>query len=214
MPAELSRRRFHRLLAAGLVAAPFHGASTAAETARGTDEHASPDTPELLVEAIPLGPIGWCPNNAALPVLFYHSAVPVAGSDPAQAFEVLFRRNGWPPQWRNGVYTFHHYHSTAHEVLGFTAGSARLVLGGPGGREVEVRAGDVLLLPTGTGHCELSKSDDFAVVGAYPPEQTWDICRTAPDAEARARMSSLPFPRTDPVQGVGGAVSRYWVRST
>ena len=163
-------------------------------------------------ESILLRQNGWMPNNAALPVLFYRGGIPAGGVDPAGHFEDVFTRNGWPPQWRNGVYTFHHYHSTAHEVLGFAAGSAHLVLGGEGGREVTVRAGDVLLLPAGTGHCELSKSDDFLTIGAYPPGQHWDICRAAPDTQAQQRMRTLPFPHTDPVHGAGGPLAEHWLQ--
>jgi hypothetical protein len=46
------------------------------------------------------------PNNPRLPVLFYKTAIKVAGGDPAALFEAAFARNGWPPQWRNGVYDF------------------------------------------------------------------------------------------------------------
>lgn len=157
-----------------------------------------------------LKPNGWIPNNS-LPVLLYSNVLPNTG-DLATAMEGLFKANGWPPQWRNGVYTFHHYHSTAHEVLGFAAGGADLLLGGEGGELVTVKTGDIMVLPAGTGHCRIAASEDFLVIGAYPPDEHWDICRTVATPEVLERIRQVRFPASDPVTGNKGALPRLWTR--
>lgn len=153
----------------------------------------------------------WVPNNPRLPVIFYQSVLPPA---PAMITptEILFENNDWPPQWVASIFSFHHYHSTAHEVLGCVSGHAKVMLGGPGGEVISMTAGDVALLPAGTGHCNQGSSEDFQVVGAYPPHQQWDICRTAPTPEMLQRISQLPFPESDPVSGRHGPLTHSWQR--
>ena len=152
----------------------------------------------------------WVPNNERLPVIIYREAVPGRGVAAAKRFEKMFEKNGWPSDWRDGIYDYHHFHSTAHEALGVFAGSATLMLGGPHGKSIEVKAGDALVLPVGIGHRSVKATADFLVVGAYPEGQDWDICRKAPSAPMRARMDRLPLPEQDPIQGKGGPLDRLW----
>lgn len=159
----------------------------------------------MEMDSFKLAENGWVPNSERIPVVVYRSVLHGNGSDLAERFEALFAENGWRPDWRDGVFDYHHYHSTAHEALGVFAGNATLELGGPDGRQVEVAAGDALMLPVGTGHRCIASSDDFQVVGAYPDGSSWDICLEAPDDAARSRMAALPDPRHDPVTGETGA---------
>lgn len=156
----------------------------------------------MHIEHLTLLPASWVPNNPRMPVRIYRGLRAADGSAfDAAAFEHRFDAHGWPADWRGGVYDWHHYHSSAHEVLGVAQGQARLLLGGPEGEHIAVGTGDALLLPVGTGHCCLQASADFQVVGAYPRGQRWDVCRAAPDAATRARMHALPAPERDPVTG-------------
>lgn len=149
--------------------------------------------------------------NSRLPLLLYVEAVPRGEASP-ERMEALFEAGGWPPAWRASVFTYHHYHSTAHEALGCAQGWARLILGGPKGREFEVRAGDVVVIPAGVAHRRLDSGDGFMMVGAYPPGQDWDLLRgESGDRPAADRnIAAVPMPKTDPVAGADGPLLRHW----
>jgi uncharacterized protein YjlB len=163
----------------------------------------SEDPPDTLL----LPPDELMPNSP-LPVVIYRDVA--TGGAPARALDTLFEANGWRGSWRNGVYDFDHFHSNAHEVLGVARGSATLQLGGDAGQPIEVEAGDVLVLPAGTGHRRITASADFTMIGAYPPGQEhYDICRLR-SPETELRISKLARPKSDPVRGDDGPLLQLW----
>ena len=154
---------------------------------------------------------GMVPNNP-MPLLVYQRAIDVANDHPEATIEKLFGANGWGAMWRNGVYDYVHYHATVHEVLGVARGNAVVRFGGDRGMEFVIAAGDVAILPAGTGHQCLSASQDFSVVGAYPPGPPLEITRPTPENHARA-LQTIPkvkLPKTDPVMGADGPLVRLW----
>jgi uncharacterized protein YjlB len=156
---------------------------------------------------------GRIPNHPTLPLLVYPLALALSRGDPASIAETIFRRNRWGGLWRNGIYDFHHYHSTAHEALAIVRGDAVVQLGGEGGITLSLSAGDVLVLPAGTGHKRLSASRDLLVVGAYPPGQQWDLCRGEPGERPRVldNIRATPLPETDPIFGRSGPLVECWL---
>jgi uncharacterized protein YjlB len=157
---------------------------------------------------------GSIPNNP-LPVLIYQQAVRLdRATDPAAVFEELFAANQWGSSWRNGIYPYVHYHSSIHEVLGIARGRGRVRLGGDEGQEFDIEAGDVLVLPAGTGHHKLMSSEDFLVVGAYPPAGEYDECRGGKTEHDKALTSipQVPVPDCDPVLGKEGPLPKAWRR--
>lgn len=171
--------------------------------------HLAPE-PEVLAQE--LTDDGVFPNSR-LPLLLYRNAVTLPDHDPAAAFERLFAANGWTRSWRNGIYPFHHYHSTAHEVLGIYRGWARVQLGGEDGVVHEVHAGDVIIIPAGVAHKNLGASADLGVVGAYPQGQDWDMQYGRPGERrhAESNIARVPLPKADPVHGPSGPLITHWV---
>jgi uncharacterized protein YjlB len=154
---------------------------------------------------------GLVPNNV-LPFLVYQRTVTLDPKRPEETIEHLFGANGWGGTWRNGVYDYLHYHGTVHEVLGVARGSARVRFGGDHGQQLEIKAGDVAILPAGTGHQCIKASDDFCVIGAYPPGAKMEITRATPENHAKAlkTIPNVARPPADPVTGKAGALMRLW----
>lgn len=160
------------------------------------------------VERLVLNYDGRFPNSR-LPALIYRGITTGVSAD---GFKALFSRNQWPAQWVGSIYPYHHYHSTAHEALGVANGSAQIALGGPQGCTVSIYQGDAVVIPAGVAHKLESASADFAVVGAYPPDQDWDILTDEPGEReaALANIFNVGLPQTDPVQGESGLLPGAW----
>lgn len=164
------------------------------------------DRPPPQIETVWLQDDGLVPNNPTLPLIVYRAAFVAGDAAAEQRIEALFASHGWSNAWVNGIYPFHHYHATTHEVLGLAPGNARVQFGGPSGPVLEVAAGDAVMIPAGVGHCRLSPIGNLSVVGAYPGGSDWDLRRATPDEHRTALqlIAAVPAPASDPVLGPDG----------
>ena len=151
---------------------------------------------------------GVIPNNPSLEVIVY----PAAFKENTQEIEEVFNRHEWTNSWTGGVFEYHHYHSNTHEVLGVLSGTATLQIGGEQGKALDVAAGDVILLPAGTGHKKLDASSDFEIVGAYPGGVSYNLKTGEPGERPYVLedIQNTPLPKMDPVFGDSGPVIENW----
>jgi uncharacterized protein YjlB len=155
---------------------------------------------------------GRIPNNPTLPLLVYSQALAKSDLDPSRCKELL-AENGWGGAWVAGVFSYHHYHSNAHEVLCVVGGSASIAFGGPEGEMVEVEAGDVVVIPAGVGHCNKGSKGGFSVVGAYPRGQESYDLRTGEEGErpeVLENIRNVSLPKSDPLFGERGLLLQRW----
>jgi len=145
---------------------------------------------------------GIFPNNK-LPVLYYPNILSLPPLFAATFIRNLFHRNGWSNAWRSGIYTFHHYHSNTHEVMGVYKGETTLLLGGEQGIRLVVKRGDVLIIPAGVAHRNLGGESDVKCVGAYPNGLQYDMRygKTEDRPAADITIENIPKPEKDPVLG-------------
>jgi uncharacterized protein YjlB len=134
----------------------------------------------------------------------YRAAITADAQDRASVFERGFAQNDWRNSWRNGVIPLLIITAQSHEVLGVYDGTAKLRLGGEHGQTVEIRSGDVILIPAGVAHHNIGASPDFSVVGAYPMGANGIASRfaLANGQNPISTIAALPIPDYDPIYGV------------
>ena len=151
------------------------------------------------------------PNNANLPLLVYKNAFLLPEVDGPGLIEKTFRKNEWTNSWRNGIYEEHHFHSNTHEVLGIYSGHCIVQFGGDHGITLELRKGDVVVVPAGVAHKKIA-AEDLRCVGAYPNGRDYTIYYGQPGEKEKTQpeISRVPLPENDPVFGVDGPLKHYW----
>jgi uncharacterized protein YjlB len=80
-------------------------------------------------------------------------------------------------------------------------------------RKIELRAGDVVIIPAGVGHKHVKQSIDLLIVGAYPAN-AGKYDEPKPNeinhATAQKNISRVKPPATDPVYGRRGPLLSVW----
>lgn len=155
---------------------------------------------------------GEFPNNGLLPLLHYPEAFNTDESNGNMIKEIL-ETNSWTNAWVDGIYDYHHYHSTAHEVLVVLKGSARVQFGGPNGITLVLEKGDAIVIPAGVAHKKIEDADGFSCLGAYPDGQQYDMNYGKPGERPATdeKIKRVPLPDNDPLYGNDGPLIKNWL---
>lgn len=150
--------------------------------------------------------------NSKLPVLIYKNALTLPEDHAATIIEDTFKKNDWTNSWRNGIYDYHHYHSITHEVLGVYEGSTMVELGGARGITQLVEKGDIIIIPAGVAHRNVTPDSHFKCVGAYPGGSDYDIKKGEPGDRPAAdkNIKKVSLPEFDPIYGDQGPLLINW----
>lgn len=151
--------------------------------------------------------------NSLLPALLYKGVLDIPMLFPATHVKHLFEKHGWSNSWDAGIFEYHHYHSTTHEVLGIYSGKTVIQLGGPKGKKIKVEEGDVLVIPVGMAHKNLAAEDNVGVVGAYPDGRDYDMNYGKPGERPGVdeNIVSVPLPSQDPL-GLRHGLTKLWIK--
>jgi uncharacterized protein YjlB len=156
---------------------------------------------------------GVFPNSPILPLLVYRKAFNIQHAKDEKNVISILENNSWVNSWKGSVYNYHHYHSTAHEVLAIVQGNARIQFGGPSGVSVFLEKGDMVIIPAGVAHKNLGDEQEFVCIGAYPDGQNYDMNYgkegERPGTDENIRQ--VPLPETDPAYGAEGPLVKNWI---
>ena len=82
------------------------------------------------------------------------------------------------------------------------------------GVEIDIRAGDVVVVPAGVSHRSLSATDDYRYMGVYPkqcPRWRNDFCKGAESMDKlEEEIRQVIVPDYDPVYGLDGPLAVLW----
>ena len=158
-----------------------------------------------------IGDNGIFPGNR-LPVLHYRKAIRLPIFFPAHHIKKLFKKNDWTNTWRDGIYTYHHYHSNTHEAMAVIKGRTTLLLGGANGKQIVLHKGDIIVIPAGVAHKNLGKMKDIICIGGYPEGRDFDMKYGHPAERPQTdwNIEELPLPATGPLAGRADALLQLW----
>ena len=142
---------------------------------------------------------GTFPNNQHYPTLIYKNSFQGSETDGRR---LIVNKNEWTEPWVWGIFSYHHYHTKAWELLLCVCGSASIQLGGDAGPTVKIDKGDLVLIPPGVAHKQLEEHGGFSLLGSYPTfrfDGRIDTCRGKPTDEERKMIQECYVPKTDPI---------------